>query len=195
MLSDFPPLQSPNAIPNNLPSQLTSFIGRENELAELKRLIPSSHLLTLTGSGGTGKTRLSMQAAAEMFNTFRNGVWLVELAPLSDLALIAQTVDSVWGVREQPGYTIVSLLLDFLRARRLLIILDNCEHVVEACAQFADNLQRAAPEIKILATSREALGIAEEQAYPVPSLQLPGPKNPLPGEALAQSESIRLFIK
>ncbi len=123
---------------NNLPIQVTSFVGRERELAELQRLLPSTRLLTLTGSGGTGKTRLSLQLASAVLDQFKDGVWFVEFAPLAEAALVPQTVAAVLGVREEPGRLVLETLVDWLRARQLLLILDNCEHLIDACARLAD---------------------------------------------------------
>ena len=194
--SDFPPLKSLSALPNNLPTQLTSFIGREHELSEIKQWLTTTHLLTLTGPGGTGKTRLSLQLAAEALDAkqFPEGVWLVELAPLADPTLVTQTVAATLGVREQPGRTLLDALTDYLRAKQLLLILDNCEHLVEACAQLANTLLRAAPPLKILTTSREALGIAGETSYRVPSLPLPDPGQLHDLDVLAQNDCVRLFV-
>lgn len=193
LASDFPPLHSLDAIPNNLPVQLTSFVGREQELARVKAQLAGTHLLTLTGSGGTGKTRLALQVAAELVETFPDGVWFVDLARLSDPALVPQTVASILGVREQPGRPIESALNDYLHTKTLLLILDNCEHLVEACAQLADGILHASPKVRILATSREALGIAGEVSWPVPSLRVPAVEGATV-ESLAQSEAVRLLL-
>ncbi len=159
---DFPSLQSLNAIPNNLPVQLTSFIGREKDIAEVERLLSASRLVTLTGSGGAGKTRLSLQVAAEVIDEFAQGVWFVELAALTDPALIPQTAAAVLGLREEPGRPLLTLLADYVHAKTALIILDNCEHLIEGCARFADTILHAAPQVKILASSREAFNIGGE---------------------------------
>jgi predicted ATPase/class 3 adenylate cyclase len=192
---DFPPLQSLNAIPNNLPVQLTSFIGREKDIAEVKRLLSASRLVTLTGSGGAGKTRLSLQVAAEVIDDFAQGVWFVELAALTDPALIPQTVASVLGLREEQGQPLMTMLTDSLRAKTALIILDNCEHLIEGCAQFADTMLRAAPQIQLLTSSREGLSIGGETTYRVPSLAAPDPQHVPPLEALTQYDAVRLFIE
>ncbi len=192
--SDFPPIRSIDAFPNNLPIQLTTFIGREHELAEAKARLNSTHLLTLIGPGGTGKTRLALQLAADVLPSFSDGVWLAELAPLTDPALVVQTVGSVFRLREQLGMPLNELLIDFLREKDLLLVLDNCEHLIDACAQLADQLLRACARMKIIASSREALGIAGETVTRVPPLSLPDPK-PVRLEDLERSESAQLFIE
>ena len=197
--SSVPPslsLQKQGAFRNNLPMQLTSFIGRELELEEVNRLLSSTRLLTLTGVGGTGKTRLALHLAADMIamERFANGVWLVEFAPLADSTLVTQTIASTLGIREQPGRTILDALTDYVRAKSILLIFDNCEHLIQTCAQLADTLLRAAPRLKILATSREALGITGETVYRVPSLPLPVSQRLHTLDALAQNECVHLFI-
>jgi predicted ATPase/class 3 adenylate cyclase len=194
LLTVFPPLKTQDISLTNLPTSLTSFIGRESEIAEVKQELDKHRFVTLTGSGGTGKTRLSLQVATELIEKFDYGVWLVELAPLSDPELIPQTILSVIGVREQLGKTSLEVLKGYLHEKRLLIVLDNCEHLISASAQVVNTLLRAAPEIKVLASSREALGVRGEVSYPVPSLRLPDIKH-LPGiEELSQYEAVRLFI-
>jgi predicted ATPase/class 3 adenylate cyclase len=190
----FPPLKTLDAYSNNLPVQLTSFIGRENEIAEVKQELESHRLVTLTGSGGTGKTRLSLQVAAEMLEKFDHGVWFVELAPLTDTDLIPQTILSTIGVQEQQGKTPLGVLKEYLHEKQALILLDNCEHLISASAQVANMLLNAAPKLKILASSREALGVKGEASYPVPSLSLPDIKHLPILEQLSQYEAVRLFI-
>jgi predicted ATPase/class 3 adenylate cyclase len=197
--AEFPALRSLDALPNNLPRQLTSFVGREREMQEIKRLLGATSLLTLVGTGGAGKTRLSLQVAADVLETYRDGAWLVELAPLSDPTLVPQTVATALGVREQAGRPAMQTLQEYLRTRTLLLVLDNCEHLVAACTSLADGLLRACPNLKILATSREALGIAGETTWRVPSLSMPDPRQPGFGAAelaaaLPQYEAVRLFI-
>jgi predicted ATPase/class 3 adenylate cyclase len=191
---EFPALTSIGTATNNLPTQLTSFIGRERELREAKEKLLSARLLTLIGPGGTGKTRLSLQLAADVLPDFSDGVWLVELAPLADPALILQTIASVLNVRTQMGALLKDIVLDYLRAKNLLLIFDNCEHLVEASAQLADEFLHNAPNIKIIASSREALGIGGEIVYRVPSLSLPNQAQ-ASREALAGFESIQLFVE
>jgi predicted ATPase/class 3 adenylate cyclase len=190
---EFPALRSLEATPNNLPQQATSFVGRETELAELKRLLAKTRLVTLTGSGGCGKTRLCLQLAADSLDTFPDGVWLVELAPLTDPRLVPQTVATVLGLKEAPGKPIAQTLSDYLRDKQLLLILDNCEHLLDACAQLADTLVRQCPQVTMIASSREALGIGGEQAYRVPSLSLPDPKQAHTPASVAPFEAVQLF--
>ena len=199
--ANFPPLKTLDLRPNNLPVQLTSFIGRENQMAEVKDLLSAARLLTLTGVGGTGKTRLALQVAGDELDTFSDGVWLVELASLSDPGLVPQSVATALGVPEEVGRPRLATLTDALRARHLLLLLDNCEHVIEACARLAEGLLRACPELKILATSREALRIAGETTYQVPSLAFPervddreAPSTTHDATRFTRYEAVRLFI-
>ncbi len=187
----FPPIRSLDALPNNLPIQLTSFIGRQREMQEAKRLLTSSRLLTLIGPGGTGKTRLSLQVAAEHLSEFKDGVWLIELAPLADPAFIVSTIVSVLGLYEVQGIPLLNILIDYLRDKSLLLILDNCEHLIETSAQVAQHLLQACPLLKIIASSREALGVDGETVYRVPSLSLPG----YTAGASMEFEATRLFIE
>src|SRR6266849_3960852 len=141
------------AVSHNLPAQLSSFVGREREIVEIKRLLATTRLLTLTGSGGVGKTRLALRVAEETLDLYPDGVWLVELAALSDPALVPQSVATALGVRETPGRPFADTLTEYLRAKTPLLILDNCEHLVAACAALADALLRACPKLAILTTS------------------------------------------
>ncbi len=193
--NEFPPLRALEIFPNNLPTQLTSFIGRQDEIAVIKQLLTQTHLLTLTGSGGTGKTRLALRVAAELLDTFKDGVWFVELAPITDPELVPHTVAGTLGVREQQGRSLISTLLDWCSDKEVLLVLDNCEHLLDACAQFADVVLRGTHDIRILASSREALGIVGEIAYRVPSLPTPDRNESLDVEQLQECESARLFIE
>ena len=179
---------------SNLPAQLTSFIGREREIANISRLLAAHRLVTLTGPGGCGKTRLALEVASRLLPSFEDGVWLVELAALSDPALVPQTLASTLGVREGPGRTLTDALVDFLRPKTLLVVLDNCEHLVADCARLAETLLRACPRLRILATSRETLNITGEVAGTVPSLSLPDPGRVPDVEDLTQYEAIQLFV-
>jgi predicted ATPase/class 3 adenylate cyclase len=190
---DFPPLNSLDALPNNLPIQLSSFIGRESQMSEAGILLSTTRLLTFIGPGGTGKTRLSLQLAAERLTDFKDGVWLIELAPLTDPVLIIFAIASVFNIREVQGVSLSDLVVDYLRARQPLLILDNCEHLVEACAQAAEQLLHLCPQLKIIASSREALGIPGEVVFRVPSLNLP--EKSLSEAALMECEATRLFIE
>ena len=192
--STFPPLKTLDSSPNNLPTHLTSFIGRENEITEIKQELEEHRLVTLTGSGGTGKTRLSLQVAADVLDSFPNGVWFVELASLADPDLIPQTILAALGVKDQSGKEPLELLKTYLQEKKTLIVLDNCEHLISASAHVVNSLLRAAPRIKVMASSREALGVRGEVSYPVPSLKLPNIKNLPTIEGLSQYEAVRLFI-
>ncbi len=195
---EFPPLRSLDALPHNLPLQPTAFIGRERELADLRRLLSASHLLTLTGAGGSGKTRLALQLAAELLEGYPEGVWLVDLAALTDPALVPQTVATALSVREVAGRALTQTLADSLRPRKLLLVLDNCEHVVAACADLTATLMRSCPDITILTTSREVFGISGEVVWSIPPLSAPDPRwlasAPDPASSLRQYEAVRLFI-
>ncbi len=191
--ADFPPLKSLDVFPNNLPVQLTSFIGREREIAEVTRLLASTHLLTLTGVGGCGKTRLSHQVAAEVIEEYTHGVWLVDLASLVAPELVPQSVASVLSVREEQHRSLADTLVDHLRPRRLLLVLDNCEHLLAACGRLAGLLLQRCPELRILATSREGLGVPGEVLYPVRSMSVPDLEALPTVDALRQYESVRLF--
>jgi len=177
----FPALRSLEATPNNLPQQLTSFVGREAELTQIKNLVGQYRLLTLLGVGGIGKSRLSLQAGADLIDDFPDGVWLVELAQVADARLVPQAVASVLGVKEAAGRPVAEALVKFFRDRRLLLILDNCEHLLAACADLAKELLKAGPHSKVLASSREPLRIGGEATFPVP--------------ALPDSEAERLFVE
>ena len=194
LATNFPPLKTLDSYPNNLPTHLTSFIGRENEIAEVSQDLAEHRLVTLTGSGGTGKTRLSLQVAVDMLDSFPNGVWFVELAPITDPELVPHTILTAIGIKEQDNKAPLDLLKEYLQERQTLIVLDNCEHLVSASARVVNELLRAAPRIKILASSREALGVRGEASYPVPSLSLPNPKHLPTMEGLSQYEAVRLFI-
>jgi len=195
--SDFPPLNTLDSHRHNLPVQLTSFIGREKEIADVIHLLEKVRMVTLIGPGGTGKTRLSIQVANDVLNQYPDGVWLVELAPVSDPLLIPRTIAIAIGLRDEPHRPVIDMLLlcDYLHDKELLLILDNCEHLVEACAQLADWLLHACPKIRILASSREALGISGETLHLVSSLQLPDLLSPLTVESLSQCEAVRLFTE
>ena len=179
---------------DNLPAQLNSFIGRERELAELKALLASSRMVTLTSVGGTGKTRMSLQLAAAVAADYPDGVWLVELAPLAGEWRVPQAVASVLGVKEEAGRPLTEAIVRHVHGKRLLVILDNCEHLVNACAEIAKQLLQAGPRVKILASSREHLNVAGEKSYPVPALATPDSNAGKDTAALARFDAVRLFI-
>jgi predicted ATPase/class 3 adenylate cyclase len=202
LLSDFPPLTTLETSRNNLPAQLTSFIGREREIAEARELFSSTRLLTFIGPGGTGKTRLCLQVAEAQISEFKEGVWLIELAQLSDPTYILSAIASTFNVRELQGAGLIDTVTDYLRGKELLLVLDNCEHLIETCAQLSDHFLHACPKLKIITSSREALGIDGETVYHVPSLSLPSAQGGLlaaedggRSKSLMNYEATRLFTE
>jgi predicted ATPase/class 3 adenylate cyclase len=191
---DFPALRSLEACPNNLPQQVTSFVGRERELADISSQLGNTRLLTLFGAGGIGKTRLSLQVAAEVVDDYPDGIWFVDLAPITDAHLVPQAAASVLSVREEVGRPVVEALVKFVSDRKLLLILDNCEHLLDACAELAARLLQSGPHLRILASSRQPLHVAGETTYHVPSLSVPEPQRTVTTQALAQYEAVRLFV-
>jgi len=189
----FPPLRAAGhpKQPNNLPTQVSAFIGREAELAEVGRLIMTFRLVTLTGSGGVGKTRLGLQAAAGRLDGSRDGVWFADLAPLHDPDLVAVTVASVLGIPEDPASDPASTLVEAVGGRSMLVLLDNCEHVIDACAKLANTMLRSCPNVRLLATSREPLGIDGEHVHRVPSLDTPADDDD--ADTIRSAEAVRLF--
>ena len=185
---------APPVTPQNLPRQLTSFVGREKEIAECARLLEHARLLTLTGAGGCGKTRLALRLAERLLEKRPGGVWFVDLAPLADPERVAHAAAAAVGVREEPGRSPAWTLCDALASRRALLVLDNCEHVLRACADLVAALLTACPELALVATSREGLGVAGEQVYAVPTLSVP-PAHAEPGAArLVEYEAVALFV-
>jgi predicted ATPase/class 3 adenylate cyclase/DNA-binding NarL/FixJ family response regulator len=192
---EFPALRSLDVLPNNLPDQLTSFVGRVGELREIQAVLESTRLLTLTGAGGCGKTRLALQTAADTVDRHLDGSWWVELAPLVDAEQIGPALAAALGVRPLPGQTALDAAVSHLTGRCALIVLDNCEHLLEASAAVAEAVLHAGPAVVVLATSRAPLGVAGETSWRVPSLSLPAERAHEPVEALAQSDAVRLFIE
>ncbi len=189
----FPPLRSldnPKLL-NNLPAQVSSFIGRDGELAEVRGLVTASRLVTLTGPGGAGKTRLGLQVAAEFLDGAGDGVWFADLAPLQDPDLAAVTVATVLGIPEDPGRPVMDTMVEAVGQRSLLLLLDNCEHILDACAKLADALLRNCPKAALLATSREPLGVGGERVYRVPSMDTPADDDDL--DAIRATEAVRLL--
>jgi predicted ATPase/class 3 adenylate cyclase/DNA-binding CsgD family transcriptional regulator len=188
-------LRSLDALPNNLPQQLTSFVGRERELSDVARALSATRLLTLTGAGGCGKTRLAAQAAADALDRFPDGAWWVELAPLTDPDAIGPMLGEAVGVKPLPGQSSLDAAVAHLADAQALIILDNCEHLLEACAGAAEVLLHGCEDVTVMATSRAPLGVAGEADWRVPSLSLPSERHTEPVEAVAQSDAVRLFIE
>jgi predicted ATPase/class 3 adenylate cyclase len=185
--SEFPPLSSLGTFPNNLPAALSSFIGRTDELKAVQEALTQSRLVTLTGAGGAGKTRLALQVAADRVELHPDGVWLVDLAGLSDPELIVQAVASTLHVPERSGQPALGVLTKYVATRDLLLVLDNCEHLIAAAAELVEALLRASPKIRIVATSREPLNVPGETSWRVPSLTLP--------EEGEDSEAVALFVE
>jgi non-specific serine/threonine protein kinase len=191
-----PPTESTQAeARSNLPVSLTSFVGRQDELTTVGQGIRENRLVTLTGTGGCGKTRLALEVARRALDRFGDGVWLVELAPLSDPSLVAPTTLGVLGRPEVPGEAPIATLVSYLKNRALLLVLDNCEHLIEACARLCETVLRVCPEVRILATSREMLGLAGELAWRIPSLPVPDPDGPFTPQALVSYAAIELFVE
>lgn len=180
---------------HNLPHSLTSFVGREKEVAQLRHLLTTTRFLTLVGSGGCGKTRLAFEAAAEQARVFADGVRLVELAALADPALVPQTSARVLGVKEQRDKSATQSIVDHLRDKQVLVLFDNAEHVLGACAQLVDAVLRACPRVVVFVTSRERLGVMGELTFRVPSLSVPDSKKAATAETVLASESARLFVE
>ena len=199
-LADSPPGEetpSPaEAARHNLPLARTSFIGRERETLEVKRLLAMTRLLTLTGAGGCGKTRLALKVASELAGAYPDGAWLVELGMLSEGELVPQAVASALGVREEPGRPLTETLKDTLRARQMLLVLDNCEHLIEGVVRLVDALLGTCPRLRVLATSRETLNAADEVNWVVPSLTVPDSRQEVSTSGQFEGyESVRLFIE
>jgi predicted ATPase/class 3 adenylate cyclase/DNA-binding CsgD family transcriptional regulator/tetratricopeptide (TPR) repeat protein len=189
-------LRSMDALPNNLPDQLTSFIGREQELAQLRQALGETRLLTLTGAGGAGKTRLALQLAADALERFAGGTWWVELAPLADPHRVGEVLAAALQIRPLPGTTALQTSCDHLTGSCALIVLDNCEHVLAAAADAAEALLHSCPEVTVIATSRTPLGVAGETDWRVPSLALPPPERQRETlRTLGQFDAVRLFIE
>jgi predicted ATPase/transcriptional regulator with XRE-family HTH domain len=190
-----PPGQAPQPARTNLPVQPTSFIGRERELCEVRSLLSHAPLLTLTGAGGAGKTRLALATARELIGEYPDGVLLLELAALADPAFVVQSVATVLGLREEAHRPLLATLVDHLKDRRQLLVLDNCEHLVEACAELASALLRSCPHLRILATSRESLAVPGETTYRVPSLAVPDLAHVPDLEAMPAYAAVQLFVQ
>ncbi|HEY5488348.1 MAG TPA: tetratricopeptide repeat protein, partial [Candidatus Limnocylindrales bacterium] len=193
MPATFPPLRTLDDRQTNLPRRLSTFVGRELEIAQGRALLSSSPLVTLTGPGGVGKTTLALQIASAMIDELPDGVWVVELGNVTEEGLVLPSVAAGVRVGEQPGRDLGATLIEALRSRRLCLVLDNCEHVLGACAQLADSLIRST-DVIILATSREPLAVEGERVLPVPTLDLPGPGRALTPTVASQYAAVRLFV-
>ncbi|WP_432146484.1 ATP-binding protein [Streptomyces sp. bgisy084] len=177
-----------------LPVDVTSFVGRRQQVTDAKRLLASSRILTLTGPGGVGKTRLALHVAAAVRRSFRDGVRFIELAELRDSSLFAHTVAAQLGLRDQPSRTTIDMVIEYLGSREVLLTLDNCEHLIDDCAQFIDGVIRGCPQVQILATSRQSLGVYGETTLVVPPLPVPSPEAVPSPDALTQYDSVKLFV-
>ncbi|HET9344026.1 MAG TPA: adenylate/guanylate cyclase domain-containing protein [Candidatus Eremiobacteraceae bacterium] len=191
--SEFPSLRSLNALPHNLPIKRTTFVGRERDVADVKDLLARHHLLTLAGSGGVGKTRLAVQAGAEILDRFPDGVWFVDLAPISDAELVASVTSQVLGISQKVGNRVDESIPPWLEHKKLLLIFDNCEHVLETVAALAVSILRAAPDVRILSTSRQVLGIGDEEVLRLRSLEVPHQTDVTPSKVL-EFGSVGLFV-
>jgi predicted ATPase/class 3 adenylate cyclase/DNA-binding CsgD family transcriptional regulator len=191
---DFPVLKTLDAELTNLPTELTSFLGREAELSELKKLVGKSRLVTISGAGGLGKTRIALHLAAELMDAFPDGVWLVELAAVPDPTLAVGAFAKSVGVREVPGTPLLQTLTAHLQTRSCLIVIDNCEHLIGECARLSEHLLAKCPEVTLLATSRELLGVTGEQLWRLSPLALPPATGKPSARELTESEAVRLFV-
>jgi predicted ATPase/class 3 adenylate cyclase len=192
--NDFPPLRSLDTLPNNLPIQPTSFRGREQDLEQVKSLLDEHTLLTVFGAGGVGKTRLAVQAGADLLDRYPDGVWIAELASVTDPALVSSVIAKVLGMSQPETRGVDEPLSQWLKRKQLLLIVDNCEHLLEAVAPLADAICHSCPNVRILATSRQALGIGGEALYRLPSLAVPEASSTLRAEDAVQYGAIALFV-
>jgi predicted ATPase/class 3 adenylate cyclase len=195
LLPEFPALRVGLAQPNNLPQQVTSFIGREAERADIKALLEELRLVTLVGSGGVGKTRMALQVGGDLLEHYPDGVWLIELAPLSDPQLVAETIAHLFGVSTGTGNSPTETLVVFLKDKRTLLILDNCEHLVAPVAQLADATLRGCPQVSILATSRERLAVTGEHTYSMPCLSVPDQPHGITADEALSFSAVCLFVE
>src|SRR5215510_91171 len=181
-------------IHGNAGEEFNVFVGREHELKEVCRIATDVRALTLCGAGGIGKTRLAVHAATRLAYGFADGAWFVELADLQQPDLVGSRIASVIGVVEEPGRSLLATLADALRTRRMLIVLDNCEHLIDACARTCQRLLASSPGLKVIATSREPLRVAAETVWQVPPMAMPAPRSSADDTAeLTQSDALRLF--
>lgn len=190
---DFPALATSVGVPTNLPAELTSFVGREQEVSEIRDLLNRHRLVTLVGEGGAGKTRLAIEVASAMRDRFADGVWLVELDSLRDPGLVAERVASTLGLEERAGLAYDEVVADHLRDKEVFLVVDNCEHLLDSCARLVVTLLGTLPDLRVLATSRQRLGAPSEMGYRVPPMSVPGPDSGF--TAIATHDSVRLFVE
>ena len=181
--------------PGNLPAEATSFIGRRRELAELRKKVTTARLVSLVGPGGVGKTRLAIRIGTDLRRGFRDGAWMVELAEVRDPALIGNATLAALDLRDQAATEPRALLLSYLRDKELLLVVDNCEHLLEAAAVLVTDVLKAAPGVRVIATSREPLSVAGEHVLPIPPLELPRAQADESLDQLRQNESVELFVE
>jgi predicted ATPase/class 3 adenylate cyclase len=193
--SEFPPLKSQDARQNNLPSSLTEFIGRRKEINEIKQLFPKIRLLSLIGAGGTGKTRLAIQLVSEVIDEFDNGVWIIELSPVTDPELVVKEISSVLNLKEDPGTELLETLKEFLKDKKILLLFDNSEHLLNKCAQISETLLSYCPGLKIISTSREPFNSQGETLYRIPPLSMPDKIKNESFETLSGYESVKFFLE
>ena len=195
LISEFPSLKASTTKPTNLPVMPTSFVGRDEELAEVDKLIRGAQLVTLTGAGGAGKTRLALKVAEALSDEFADGVWFVELSTVTDPDLVATEAAYALGIQEQLGMAVRDTLFEHLARKAALLVIDNCEHLISAAAEFVNDLLSAAPDCKVIATSRELLRIGGEVAYRLRSMSLPGDVSDLGPLELGRYDAVRLFVE
>jgi predicted ATPase/class 3 adenylate cyclase len=192
LAEEFPRLRTLDALPANLPVQVTSFVGRDEDVARIVALLEDASLMTLTGTGGVGKTRLAVQVAAEVLPRFADGAWFCELAAVDDGEAMAQVVAATIGCLQRPGLSLAESIVEYLRVRELLLVLDNCEHLLDESGEFADSVVRSCPKVRVVATSREALDVAGERVVRVRSLSAPA--GSAPADELIGSAAVQLFV-
>jgi predicted ATPase/class 3 adenylate cyclase len=192
--ADFPPLRADEGLHSNLPSMLSSFIGRDDEISEVKRLLQENRLLTITGTGGSGKTRLALQVGTQLVDHYPGGVWLVDLAPLTNPDLVVKAVADIFDLREEEGHPLLQTLVETLRSKAMLLIVDNCEHLLDEAARLTQTLISAAPRLHILATSREPLGISGEKVWSIPPLSFPESAQANDSLDYQEYDAIQLFV-
>lgn len=195
LAGEFPPLRSLSPIRNNLPQQTTAFIGRETETVEIKALLEKHRLVTLVGTGGVGKTRMSLQIGADLLDRYPDGVWLIELAPLTDPQLISENITALLGFPIGTGHAPLKAVVSLLRDKQTVLIVDNCEHLITAVAHMAEAILRDCPGVTILASSREALAISGEALYRMPSLDFPDQADGITAQAALSYAAVRLFAE